>query len=344
MNKPIQIVGGGLAGLTLGIELRRHGIPVVLHEAGQYPRHRVCGEFISGHGPGILRGLGVLGSIREAGAIEAHTARFICGKRRSPIHKLSAPALCLSRHALDELLAREFQGLGGELRQGSRWTQALDTEGVVCAAGRRPCPAEKGWHWFGLKAHARRVDLPVDLEMHVSSAGYVGVNRIDHGQVNVCGLFRRPVGAASAVSRLDFLRGEPGSALFQRLEGAEFIEDSVCSVGGLMLAPRRARDHAGCRIGDALTLIPPVTGNGMSMAFESAGIAAGPIAAFSSGRRSWHDAVVQVAKECDTAFAARLRWAALLQSLLFSRFFRSPAAGPLLRSCALWNFLFDRTR
>ena len=53
--KPIQIVGGGLAGLTLGIALRKKEIPVAIFEAGNYPRHRVCGEFISGRGLEIRR-------------------------------------------------------------------------------------------------------------------------------------------------------------------------------------------------------------------------------------------------------------------------------------------------
>ena len=48
--KPVTIVGGGLAGLTLGIALRENSVPVHIYEAGTYPRHRVCGEFISGRG------------------------------------------------------------------------------------------------------------------------------------------------------------------------------------------------------------------------------------------------------------------------------------------------------
>ena len=57
--KEVTIVGGGLTGLSLGIALRRARVPVILHEAGQYPRHRVCGEFINGVGEETLARLGI---------------------------------------------------------------------------------------------------------------------------------------------------------------------------------------------------------------------------------------------------------------------------------------------
>ena len=46
--REIEIVGGGLSGLSLGIYLRRRGVPVRILEAGAYPRHKVCGEFVCG--------------------------------------------------------------------------------------------------------------------------------------------------------------------------------------------------------------------------------------------------------------------------------------------------------
>src|SRR5262249_29714111 len=74
--KPITIIGGGLAGLTLGIGLRRQGIPATIWEAGHYPRHRVCGEFISGDGQDSLKRLGLWEHIVEAGASVARTSAF----------------------------------------------------------------------------------------------------------------------------------------------------------------------------------------------------------------------------------------------------------------------------
>jgi len=361
--RTITIAGGGLAGLTLGIGLRQRGIPVAIWEAGGYPRHRVCGEFISGNGPAILRRLGLLPLLENAGAIRVNSAAFISGASRSPVRALPSPALGLSRHRLDAALAGEFQRLGGELRLGARWhpagarsiapretrvnpaeqCSALRQEGVVRASGRRAQPTENGWRWFGLKAHARNVDLAADLEMHVSAENYVGVNRINDGEVNVCGLFRGRPGETREAG-FELLRGKPGSALRERLASARFDEKSFCSVAGLSLRPQRAADEAECRIGDAITMIPPVTGNGMSMAFESAEIAIEPLSRYSRDEMTWPEARQAVARACDAAFAQRLAWARRLQWLMFSPVLRTPLGPWLLRSESLWQLLFAKTR
>ena len=91
-------------------------------------------------------------------------------------------------------------------------------------------------------------------------------------------------------------------------------------------------------------MIPPVTGNGMSMAFESAELAAEPLAAYSRGSVSWTEARESIAAACDTAFARRLAWAKFLQALMFSPLLRTKAGAALLRSDWLWNWLFARTR
>src|SRR5215510_8437076 len=98
--KPITIVGGGLAGLTLGIGLRQRGIPVTIYEAGHYPRHRVCGEFISGRGQEALARMGLTDPFVRAGAIEARTGAFYVGAARTAVRPLPRPALCLSRYVI----------------------------------------------------------------------------------------------------------------------------------------------------------------------------------------------------------------------------------------------------
>src|ERR1700704_2911633 len=163
--KPITIVGGGLAGLSLGIGLRQRGIPVLVWEAGHYPRHRVCGEFISGRGQDTVARLGLRDAFIQAGAVMARSAAFFSTRTKSPVRPLTEPALCLSRFAMDALLANQFRKCGGGLGEKQRWQGEWVQEGIVRASGRRMQPVENGWRWFGIKVHARNVPLVADLEM-----------------------------------------------------------------------------------------------------------------------------------------------------------------------------------
>ena len=343
--RPITIAGGGLSGLTLGIALRQRGVPVTLCEAGSYPRHRVCGEFICGGGIGVLQGLGLHPKFVAAGAVEARTAAFSAGGCSYRPKTLPRAALCLSRHVMDELLAREFRHLGGELRERERFTGTEYSAGLVRATGRRPDARRGRVQWIGLKAHARQATLAADLEMHFVPGGYVGLCRLTGGVVNVCGLFsvRGPVPQLASRWQ-DFICGPAGSILRQRLQGAQFVEVSFCAVSNLSLRPSRAERVPECCVGDALSMIPPVTGNGMSMAFESAAWAAEPLAAYSRGELSWEEARFTVAKRCDAGFARRLRWARWLQWLLLHRGSRGVLLALGDRCDWLWRAWFHKTR
>jgi len=342
--KPITIIGGGLAGLTLGIGLRQRGIPVTIREAGSYPRHRVCGEFISGRGQQVLERLGLHEAFLRAGATKAQTVALFLGKARSPVRALAPPALCLSRFTMDVLLARSFRESGGDLHEQEH--DRASGEGVVQCAGRRAQPAENGWHWFGLKVHARNVGLTADLEMHGLASGYVGLCRLPQDEVNVCGLFRRRVRAGDEPHawREIIRHGLPGTTLHSRLAGAVLDEGSFCAVAGLPLQPQRASQQAECRLGDALTMTPPVTGNGMSMAFEAAELAMAPLAAYSRGEISWAQARQTVARGCDTAFARRLAWAQWVQCIMFTPALHGRLGQLVLSWDWLWKLLFVQTR
>jgi menaquinone-9 beta-reductase len=341
----ITIIGGGLAGLTLGIGLRQRSVPVTIWEAGHYPRHRVCGEFISGRGQETLARLGLDAKLTGVGAIPARTTAFFSPRAKSTIRELRQPALSVSRHALDALLADEFRQLGGELRENTHWRAGEYTQGIVRATGRRLQPVVGAWRWFALKVHARNVQLCADLELHLSPEGYVGISWLKGGQVNICGLFRRPAAGGQAPLRWpEVLRGASGSYRHERLARAEFDKDSFCSVAGLSLQPRRAIQSTECCVGDAVTMIAPATGNGMSMAFESAELAIEPLAAYSRGEASWEEAQQTLARLCDERFARRLVWARVLQQVLFLAPCQNAVVKLVPRWRRLWRLLFDRTR
>ncbi len=344
MSERVTIVGGGLAGLTLGIGLRQRGVPVTVWEAGSYPRHRVCGEFISGRGQASLERLGLPEGPLAAAACSAVSAAFFDGRTMIAARPLPKAALCVSRFFLDEALALEFRRLGGELRAGARWTGDYGV-GTVRAAGRRVEPVSHALRLFGLKVHARGVALDADLEIHVLSAGYVGLCRLPGGEVNICGLFRSAAPVPDLAQRWhEWLGGPVGSALHSRMAGAQFDDDSFCSVAGLGLRPQLATERAQWCVGDALTMIPPMTGNGMSMALESAELAVTPLMMFSRGELAWADAQRGFSRSCDYIFARRLRWAGWLQCALFLPPLRSALYFMAANSAGCWRWLFERTR
>ena len=354
-QRRITIIGGGLAGLTLGIGLRQRGVPVTVWEAGKYPRHRVCGEFINGRGVDSLKRLGLLNLLERAGVVTAKTTAFYNGKFSSGLKELPSSALCISRWSLDATLAQEFRSLGGVLHEGSRRREEADEsdgshlgrsdEFLVRASGRRAQSAESGWRWLGVKAHARNVPLQADLEMSLSRDCYVGVSWLPNDEVNVCGLFRRRTGDSTpAPTAREWFTGIPHPRLQERLASAQFDDSSFCSVAGLSLRPQRATESSHCRIGDAITMIPPLAGNGMSMAFESAEIAIGPLIASCRGEISWQEAQQQIARECDRRFARRLHWAHRLQALAFWPIGQSFTLWSLAHSNWLWRAWFSLTR
>ncbi len=279
---PIDIIGGGLAGLSLGLALRRADIPVTLHEAGDYPRHRVCGEFISGLADSTIRRLGLQSALQ--GALRHEEVAWSMDETIVRIQRLPSPALGISRHTLDVRLARQFVAAGGDLCTGSRVTDLAPRAGRVFAMGRRRAADAR---WIGLKVHARGVALTRELEMHLGSEAYVGLSRIESDVVNVCGLFRRRAVQARGHELLLTYLGATGlTGLGSRLARATIDADSFCAVAALGF-DRRLCATERLAIGDAGAMIPPFTGNGMAMAFQSAELALDPIAAYSRGESSW---------------------------------------------------------
>jgi flavin-dependent dehydrogenase len=305
----ITIIGGGLAGLSLGIALRKRGVVVKLHEAGIYPRHRVCGECISGASEDTFDSLGIGGLFDDAKRHRS-TAWFFRARR---IFSAQLPGgLGISRFALDERLSRKFQEAGGVLYQRSR-RKPLSEDGLVWCTGRMPA---KG-RWIGLKCHVSGLELHADLEMHLASNGYVGLAKVEQGKVNVCGLLRlEPCLSGRGIETLErYLHAGGLDVLAGRIFGARVDAESFLGVAGFRLGRQEHREGIAA-LGDAWAMIPPFTGNGMSMAFESARIAVDPLQAWVAGRWNWRETLARLHEESKRHFSKRMFLGRLMHPFL----------------------------
>lgn len=308
--RPIEIIGGGLAGLSLGFALRREDVPVTLHEAGAYPRHRVCGEFITGLTATTIDRLQLAPFLD--GALSHREVAWFIDDRPPSVQQLPAPALGLSRHTLDARLAAAFTAAGGELRLHSRVTDDAPRPGRVFTNGRRQGRSP----WIGLKIHALDLPLERDLELHLGDQVYVGLTRVEDGRVNICGLFRRRrLSAPGAELIRQYLEAAGVPALAARLRAAKFDHASFSAVAALSF-DTRVPASARVQLGDACSMIPPFTGNGMAMAFQGAETALTPLLAYARGQRDWPDTSRLIQTRLRSRFRVRLASARLLHPYL----------------------------
>ncbi len=303
MNK-LEIIGGGIAGLSLGIALRRSGIPVTLFEAGSYPRHKVCGEFMAGIRQSTLSTLGLDNLLEDAEKLR-NTLWF---RNNRPVYSASlpSPALAISRYTLDDRLSQEFQNSGGILKTHTRMprNQNKDKAGSIWSAGRIPSPQSP---WIGLKCHVIGIQTNADLELHLGNQGYMGISPVDGNRFNLCGLFQRKSGMNLPPQDLilEYMKHNGLENLHQRVKNAEMDPDSVCGVSALNFSSKQPHSHK-LYLGDGFALIPPFTGNGMTLALESAETALPHLLAFALERKSWENARKQIRSELKKRFIKRL--------------------------------------
>lgn len=317
LNHEITIAGGGLAGLSLASALLERDVLVTVIEAGDYPRHRVCGEFISGVSRETLQYLGIADLFDDA--LRHHTLSWYDRGQRVHEDRFNEPALGISRFRLDERLYARVRALGGIVKTQTR-AISEPRDGMVWTAGRRP----KNGQWIGLKAHIRVPNKSSDLEMHTGSNGYAGLAGVENGWTNVCGLFQldRSIKASGERLLTAYLEAGGNKFLAAVLNDCEWRVGSFSSVAGFQLG-RQTPVPGLLTLGDAESMIPPFTGNGMSMAFQAAECAVELLHAFSKGQRSWQDAANAVRDAVRRRFRRRLIMASAMHPFLLSASGRS---------------------
>ncbi|NRA25973.1 MAG: hypothetical protein HRU10_01840 [Opitutales bacterium] len=286
--KPVEIIGGGVAGLALGHALANRNFPVSVVDAGRYPRHRVCGEFICGVSSKTLEALG-LPDLKTEGVTHRNVAWLKQG-RLLLNEALPVEVIGVSRYRMDAWIADRFRSVGGALTEGEKREGVATSPGIVDARGRR---YRKG-PWLGLKMHLTDFEPMADLEVHLGHRSYVGISAVEDGRYNVCGLFRRIQGlrARGPELLLAYLKRCGMGPLGERIDVNQIDVSSVIGVSHFDFRTHLKRSQ-GFALGDRWGVIPPFTGNGMSMALESAALAIAPLSDYARGDLEWEAACVQ---------------------------------------------------
>src|ERR1700684_49540 len=116
LQDEVLILGGGVAGWGASIAHARKGRGVTLIEREPTPRHKVCGEFLSGEALEDLHALGI--DVASLGAVPIDYVRLAA---EAP---LPFPAASLTRKALDTALIAEAVAAGVRVERG-RSVQSL---------------------------------------------------------------------------------------------------------------------------------------------------------------------------------------------------------------------------
>ncbi|MDF2439354.1 MAG: hypothetical protein JWN98_338 [Abditibacteriota bacterium] len=225
--KPVYdaiVVGAGISGTCAAIALAQRGCHTLLVEAGSFPRHKVCGEFLSPESKSVFHRLQALDDILSAGAQSVSHARIVSRDGRAMNTALSGTPLSISRFALDALLVEAARVAGVKVLCGTRVRHLERQNGlfhlhsshgtfparaILAASGRNPSwlqhnagkaakvpqpashtPRSRA-RYVGFKAHFRDASLPPGVvELHAWRGGYCGLVRVENGLTNVCMLAR----------------------------------------------------------------------------------------------------------------------------------------------------------
>lgn len=338
----VAVVGGGLAGLALSIQLARQGWTVVLLEKEAYPFHRVCGEYISLESWDFLERLGYpLSSLQlpliKKLVVSAPGGHFIT-------HPLPLGGFGISRYKIDSELAGLAVAHGVHLREkttvrsvhlrqshfsvecsGARYRAKLvcgsfgkrsnlDIKWKRSFVGQKPTKLN---NWVGIKYHVR-TDFPADtIALHNFQNGYCGLSRIEEEKYCLCYLttaanLSRSGHSISTMEERFLYRNPFLKNIFRQ---SEFLYRSPLTISQVSFEKKSQVEQHVLLLGDAAGMITPLCGNGMSMALHASKLAAGMIERFLQKKITREQLEQQYTQEWKRRFSRRLLAGRMIQRL-----------------------------
>ena len=300
----VIIIGGGLAGLASAIHLSKKGLRVTVMEKSTYPRHKVCGEYISNEILPYLKWLGA--DIPKLQPANITNFIFTAGKGRMAKAQLPLGGFGLSRYVLEEYLCQIAVKNGCTLLQETVNTisfsndlftvtssnQVLSAKIVLGAYGKRSNIDQvlsrdfirKSSPWLAVKAHYSG-NFPDDVvALHNFKGGYCGVSKVESNILNICYL-----ADYSTFKKYKNIDDYQRNVLYKNkylkavFESSTILFDKPLTISQISFDSKLPVENHMLMIGDTAGLIHPLCGNGMAMALHSAKIASGLVLEYYSG-------------------------------------------------------------
>ncbi len=277
------VAGGGPAGAATAITAARHGRRVLLLDKSTFPRHKVCGEFISAESVDLLQALldaaapTLLGSAPEI----SHAALHVDAKCVSVA--LRSPAVSISRLTLDQALLNAAINAGVVVRENTAVRNITRTSEFIVSGNDAEFTATAAvnatgrWSelsdqseprgWVGFKAHFHESNPPAGVHLYFFNGGYCGIQLISSGVINVCGMAEK--GLARGLDSV--LQRHP--VLHERSRAWRQITETIATYP-LVFRPETPTTDLVINVGDAAAFVDPFIGDGISIALQT-GVLAG---------------------------------------------------------------------
>lgn len=338
----LAIVGGGLAGLALSIQIANEGHKVILFEKEQYPFHRVCGEYISLESWDFLQGLGI--DLRALNVSQIKRLSVSSMNGRSFEQKLPLGGFGISRYKLDHELVQIAKQRGVIVYEQTRVNDIQFSEGyfnIESSKGNFKARVAAGCHgkrsnldvkwkrpfivakknklnnYIGIKYHIR-YDFPNDLiALHNFKKGYCGISKVEGDQYCLCYLTTADNlrNSENDIKKMEQTILSANPHLKKIINECEMIREEPVIISQISFDKKELIEDHVLMIGDAAGMITPLCGNGMSMALHAGKIAADEIQKFLNGTISRELMEQNYSAKWKENFERRLRTGRMLQRL-----------------------------